>query len=278
MLNARSIMMVAGDKARHLEKIPHLAADWAMVNLEDGVGDKEAARHLVAEKLAALDPAVLAERVVIRLNPWDAGALDDLAILGHLTPRAWRLPKVESAETLRAALAKLPASSELHFTVETRAALADLRHLRVDGRVTTAYLGMLDLLADLGLPQSLLTPDNPTINYLLAQFLVECRMSGLNPVGFVYQNHRDIAGLEQWADKLKRMGYTAMGCIAPAQAEALNRAFAPDADAIARAQRILELFETSQANGVTGFDDPEFGFIDEPIARDARLLLSRAKQ
>ncbi|ABK43691.1 HpcH/HpaI aldolase [Magnetococcus marinus MC-1] len=269
----RSIMMVAGDKPRHLEKIPQLVADWAMVNLEDGVGDKQAARQLVAETLGAMDPAVVAERVVIRINPMERGGMKDLRALSHLRPRAFRLPKVEDQETLHMALGMMDEAVELHFTVETRAAWNMLERFKIDNRVTTAYLGILDLMADLGIPQSLLKPDNPTIDYILAHFLIQCRSIDLLPVSFVYQDHRNLAELERWCEKVKAMGYTAKGCIAPAQAEVINRCFAPDPAALARAQAIISRFAAQREQGVTGFVDPDYGFIDEPIVRDAQRLL-----
>nr|CRH04578.1 putative HpcH/HpaI aldolase [Candidatus Magnetococcus massalia] len=278
MATARSIMMVAGDKAKHLDKIPQLAADWAMVNLEDGVGDKAAARQLVKEKLSILDPALLAEKVVIRINPMESGGLKDLRALEGLKPRAYRLPKVEDQEALHMALQQIPEDVELHFTVETARALESIGRLKIDNQVTTAYLGIMDLLSDLGLPQSLLRPDNPTIDYLLAKYLVACRAVDIIPIGFVYQDHRDLAGLEMWCQKLRGMGFGAMGCIAPAQAEVINRGFAPDESAIHRAKRIIELFEEKQATGVTGFVDSEIGFIDEPIYRDAHIILKQAQE
>ncbi|MEG3639352.1 HpcH/HpaI aldolase/citrate lyase family protein [Magnetococcus sp. PR-3] len=270
----RSIMMVAGDNPQHLNKIPSLAADWAMVNLEDGVGDKNKARQLVAEILGTLDPNILANKVVIRINPMDRGGLKDLKALSHLKPKAFRLPKVEDQETLHMALMQIDEAVDLHFTVETRAAWNMLDRFKIDHRVTTAYLGILDLMADLGIPQSLLKPDNPTIDYILARFLVQCRSNDLMPVSFVYQDHRNLQALEKWCHKVKAMGYTAKGCIAPAQAQIINRIFAPDQAALQRARQIVERFHEHKTQGVTGFVDPDYGFIDEPIARDAQHLLT----
>ena len=50
----RSALMVAGDKLKHLQKIPSLECDIAIVNLEDGVFDKDKARNLICDILPTL--------------------------------------------------------------------------------------------------------------------------------------------------------------------------------------------------------------------------------
>ena len=47
----RSYLMVAGDKQKHLDKLDFLNTDFATVNLEDAVYDKEFARNLVVKHL-----------------------------------------------------------------------------------------------------------------------------------------------------------------------------------------------------------------------------------
>jgi len=50
-MNNRSYLMVAGDKEKHLDKLNSLKCDIAIINLEDGVFDKNYARELVFKKL-----------------------------------------------------------------------------------------------------------------------------------------------------------------------------------------------------------------------------------
>jgi len=47
----RSYLMLAGDKQKHLDKLDFLNTDFATVNLEDAVYDKEFARNLVVKHL-----------------------------------------------------------------------------------------------------------------------------------------------------------------------------------------------------------------------------------
>ena len=46
---------------------------------------------------------------------------------------------------------------------------------------------------------------------------------------------------------------------------------------IKRAKTIIKLFELKREEGVTGFEDDEYGFIDEPIYKGALAVLEKAK-
>lgn len=268
----RSALMVAGDKERHLAKLPELACDLAIINLEDGVFDKARARELVRARLEALADLVR-PRLVVRINPLGEGGEADIAALNPVRPAAIRLPKVQGPDDLRRAEALIAEGIEIQFTVETGQALASLSGMGTSPRVTTAYLGILDLLHDLRVPQSALRLDNPLIDHLLARFLVDARLAGLTPISFVYQDHRDLEGFRVWCRKARLMGYPGTGCISPAQVAIANEEFAPDEEQLARAREIAALFEQARSQGISGFDHPRHGFIDEPIYRDALLCL-----
>ena len=49
--------------------------------------------------------------------------------------------------------------------------------------------------------------------------------------------------------------------------------FVNEAKEIQRAQVIVKLFEMHKKEGITGFVDDEYGFIDEPIYKGALELL-----
>jgi citrate lyase subunit beta/citryl-CoA lyase len=69
------------------------------------------------------------------------------------------------------------------------------------------------------------------------------------------------------------MGYDAKGCISPKQAELVNKIFINKEEEIKRAKVIVKLFEMHRDEGITGFTDEEYGFIDEPIYKGALKLL-----
>jgi citrate lyase subunit beta/citryl-CoA lyase len=271
----RSALMVSGHRIKHLNKLDELAADIAVVNLEDGVAPEEKPR---ARALAALFVANAREarpELVVRVNPLGAGGEEDIELINRVAPDAVRLPKVRNAAEVARACGLIDPAIRIHLSIETGDALKNLTELRVEERVDTAYLGILDLCADLGLSQSVLTPDCPTAHYLLSRFLVDARIAGFYPVSFVFQEYRDLNTFEQWCRLERRMGFSAKGCISPGQVEIANRVFISSPEEIERAAAIVRCFEVEAAKGSTGFVHEQYGFIDEPIYRGALAVLGR---
>lgn len=269
MKENRSFLMVAGDKEKHLDKLDVLKTDFATVNLEDAVHDKEFARQLVVKKLKGRDNS----DVIIRVNSLDSCGAKDIKIINTIKPYAIRIPKVMSLDDVKLALKLIDTDIQVHLTIETKEAFALLPQLKIDPRVTMVFLGILDLLESLGLPQNLLQLDNPTIDYILSKFLVDSKIAGLHPVSFIYQEYKDLDTFRKWCLKEKAMGFTSKGCTSPGQVDVVNEVFVTNRESLQRAKYIKEAFEKQQALGVTGFSDEKYGFIDEPIYRDALLVL-----
>jgi citrate lyase subunit beta/citryl-CoA lyase len=139
--------------------------------------------------------------------------------------------------------------------------------------VKTFYLGILDMFADMGIAQSLIKRDNPTLLYMLSQFLVESLSMDVKPVSFVYQDYKNLDEFKKWVELEKQMGYSSKGCISPKQVEIVNELFSKENDEIKKAKEIVKLFEEHQARGITGFSHDKYGFIDEPIYKGALSLL-----
>ncbi len=269
----RSVLMLSAHNRKHLGKIPDLEADCIMLNLEDGVAPtlKPLALRQCAVTLSELPTC--SKKLVVRVNPLDAGGEEEIRYLNAFMPDAIRIPKVRTLKDVTRAAALLDASIELHLSIETKEAWLALKELAEHTRVYACYLGILDLFADMQLPQELIEPHNPMIHTILSHFLLTCKCVGVEPVSFVFQNYHDEAGFETWARLEKRMGFRAKGCLSPAQVRVVNELFAVEPDAVKRAQKIVTLFEARHAEGVSGFSDAELGFIDEPIYKGALALL-----
>ena len=134
---------------------------------------------------------------------------------------------------------------------------------------------ILALLTSLGLPQSLVQPGNPAIDYILSKFLVDARTAGIHPISFMFQEYHDTETFRKWCEREKMMGFETKACMGPKQVQIANEVFGPDQAAIERAKHIKSVFETNAANAQNGFMDEKYGFIDEPIYRDALLVLNR---
>ena len=267
-----SALMVSAHKAKHLNKLDELECDAAILNLEDGVAPKFKRVALLAAALFIQHAPPTAPMLVVRINPLEEGGEEEIAFLNAYMPDAIRVPKVRSVEDVAKALGLIEESIEVHLSIETKEAWRGFGGFGIDERVSTLYLGILDLLADLDIPQSILRLQNPTIDHILAKFLVESKASGLYPVSFVYQNYQDLEEFEEWCRYEKAMGYEAKACITPDQVGVVNRIFSWDRQ---KALYIKERFERMREQGVTGFVDEKYGFIDEPIYKDALNNLKR---
>ena len=269
----RSYLMVAGDKQKHLDKLPTLQCDVAMINLEDGVFDKSFARELLQKNFTHSKMRFNNLKTVVRVNALDECAQEDINIVNSLKPDAIRIPKIKTKEDVLKACELIDEDIEVHLSIETKEAFKNLKELKINKRVTTVYLGILDMFESLGFPQSLLTLTNPTVEYILSKFLVDSKLAGFYPISFTYQDYKNEDEFRAWCKKVKAMGYTAKATISPSQVNIVNDIFGYNDEQIKKAQYIKKIFEKEKANGCTGFVDETYGFIDEPIYKDALLVL-----
>ncbi len=271
----KSYLMVAGDKEKHLSKINDLKCDVAMINLEDGVGDKEYALNLLRQTFALNGMRTNNKYIVVRINPLDETGLEEIKILNILKPHAIRIPKIKSVDEVKKALKAIDQEIDIHLSIETKEGFENLKSFKIDKRVTTVYLGILDLLESLVLPQNLLTLNNPTIHYILSKFLIESKMAGFNPIFFTYQDYKNTNEFKSWLDLAKNMGFEATSCISPSQVDIANKVFEIDSDEYEKAKYIVELFEANLQNKISGFSDEKYGFIDEPIYKNAKNIIKK---
>lgn len=271
-----SYLMVAGDKQKHLDKIPILKSDVVMINLEDGVYDKEFARDLLLKNYKEKLLKISNKKVVVRVNELNGIGEVDIELINKLKPDAIRVPKIKYVEDVKKALKLIDKDIDIHLSIETKESFNNIKNFNIDNRVTTLYLGILDLLESLGLPQSLLELSNPTIDYILSKFLIDSKTVGLKPVSFVYQDYKDIETFTKWCTKVKNMGYSAKACISPSQVDIINNIFKISKNDREKALYIKKIFEEKKKNGISGFSDEVYGFIDEPIYKDALLVLKKS--
>ena len=271
--NFRSVLMLSANNIKHLSKIETLEADCIMLNLEDGVAKEEKPYALVLAAIFLSRLKKCEKKLVVRVNALDEGGYEEITYLNQFMPDAIRVPKIRNEKEVRDILHLLNDEIELHLSIETAEAWHNLGSLGVNKRISAFYLGILDLFADMGLPQSLIQLDNPTMHYMLSHFLVTTRSIHVKPVSFVFQEYKDTKTFSKWLKLEHSMGYDAKGCIAPSQVSLVNEVFTNKEEEIKRAKIIVKLFEMHRDEGITGFSDEEYGFIDEPIYKGALKLL-----
>jgi len=271
----KSVLMLSCNNIKHLSKIESLDADCIMLNLEDGVSreDKPFALVLCAIFISKIKKSD--KKLVVRVNALDEGGYEEITYLNQFMPDAIRVPKIRDKEEVLSVLALLKDEIELHLSIETAEAWHKLSSLAINQKVTTFYLGILDLFADMKLSQSLINIENPTMKYMLSHFLITSKSMGVKPVSFVFQEFKDLDMFREWIELEKSMGYDSKGCISPGQVKLVNETFVDEEAQLKRAHVIVKLFEMHEEQGITGFVDEEYGFIDEPIYKGALALLEK---
>ena len=271
----RSVLMLSAHNLKHLLKIESLEADCIMLNLEDGVSPEDKPFALVLSAIFLSRHKQSDKKLVVRVNALDDGGYDEIAYLNQFMPDAIRVPKIKNKNEVENVLALLNDETELHLSIETASAWHNLNTLNLDKRISTFYLGILDLFADMKLSHSLINRENQTMLYMLSHFLITTKAMGIKPVSFVYQDFKNLDEFTKWVELEKSMGYDCKGCIAPNQVSIVNKTFVDEEQEIKRAIVIIKLFEMHKEMGVTGFVDEEYGFIDEPIYKGALALLNK---
>lgn len=272
-----SNMMLNPLNLKHLNRMDESDADMITLNLEDAIAPsrKKEALHNIAFFLSHMEQSK--SFIIVRTNPLGEGGEDEIAFLNDFGFDAVRVAKIKSQTEIAQALTLLSADKELHISLETKEAFEHLSTFGIDKRLTTANLGILDLLTSLNLPQSLVTLGNPTIDYILSKFLIDAKMAGIHPVSFMFQEYHDTKTFKAWCEREKMMGFESKACMGPKQVQIANEVFGMNKYAYQRAKHIKEVFEANSAKGINGFMDDTYGFIDEPIYRDSILILNNTQ-
>jgi citrate lyase subunit beta/citryl-CoA lyase len=242
-----------GSNARALEKARSLAADGLIFDLEDAVAPdaKASAREQVGAAIRA--GGYGAREIVVRVNalatPWGQA---DLAAAAGAGADAVLIPKVESADLVRQALAVLdaagaPADLPLWCMMETpRAMLRAEAIAAAHPRVGCLVMGTSDLAKDLHAAHTL---ERLPMITALGLCLLAARACGLAILDGVHLDLADAEGFEAACRQGAELGFDGKTLIHPGQIGPANAAFAPDADALARARRIIEAHEQAVRKG-----------------------------
>jgi len=274
----RSNMMLNPLNLKHLNRMDESDADMITLNLEDAIAPsrKKEALHNIALFLSHMEKSN--SFIIVRVNPIDEGGEEEIPFLNDFGFDAIRVAKVKDQYDIARALTLLSPDKELHISLETKEAFHSLASLRIDERLTTANLGILDLLTSLGLPQSIVTLGNPSIDYILSKFLIDAHTAGIHPISFMFQEYHDTETFRKWCEREKKMGFVSKACMGPKQVAIANEVFGYSVEEISRAKHIKKRFEEESAKGNNGFMDDTYDiFIDEPIYRDALLILKGIK-
>lgn len=282
----RSWLFIPGDSEKKLSKGESNAADALILDLEDAVADtrQQIARDMVAEYLKSR-PNRDQQQIWVRINPLDhAFCLPDLAAVIGARPCGIVLPKASragDADRLALYLDALEVREGIETPTcilcvgtETAESLLNFHSYTpaVTPRLTAFTWGAEDLSAALGASTNR-HGDEYAAPFVAARTgcLAVARSIGAQPVGGVFTAFRDTEGLTADCARDQRDGFFGKLAIHPAQSEVINAAFTPDAQDVAYAQRVVEVFEANPGLGVAGLDGK---MLDMPHLKQARNVLT----
>ncbi len=247
----RSFLYMPGTNARAHEKAKTLAADVLIFDLEDSVAPeaKAEARNRVC---AAIGGGGFGGReILVRVNaiatPW---AEDDLRAAALCGADGIVLPKVADPADVRAAGEILDGEgcgATLWAMMETaRAVLAAPEIACAHERMAGLTMGLEDLAKEL---KAEVDPARTAMLYVLERCILAARANGLGAVDAVYPAFDDDAGFAAACAQGRMLGFDGKQVIHPRQIEAANAAFAPSAEAVAEARRVIEAFAEAASRG-----------------------------
>jgi citrate lyase subunit beta/citryl-CoA lyase len=280
-MRLRSLLFVPGDRPERFDKAAASGADALILDLEDSVAvsAKAAARDAVAHYLRAARRDDVA--VMVRVNPLDGDLIaGDLAALHGLSPDAVVLPKAEGAASVQNLATRLAAvgivAPILPIATETPAAIFQLGSYAGAGLPLAGLTwGAEDLPAAIGATTAREGDGSYTAPYQLVRSLAlfAAHAAGVAAIETVYPAFRDVAGLDAYARRAARDGFTGMMAIHPAQVATINAAFSPDERQIAQARAIVAAFAAAPGAGALQVDGR---MVDAPHLKQARRILALA--
>ena len=220
----------------------------------------------------------------VRVNPLAAEGRNDLAVVMQARPAAVFLPKTAAPEQiveLDRAIADherrltIPTgSTEIVPNIETAAGLvATAAIAKASKRVKACLVAAEDMAADLGAERA---PDGLELAYVRQRFLVECVAAGVMAIDAPY-TFSDAEGARADTLYARRLGYRAKSAVLPAHVAPINAVLTPDAEAIARARRIVEAFDAARAAGRDRVE-MDGALVEVPTYLNAKRLIARDEE
>jgi len=249
----RSVLYMPGSNARAQEKAKTLPADALILDLEDAVAPdaKAAARDQVCATVRG--GGFGSKELVIRINaldtPW---GMDDLHAACAVGPDAILVPKVESAwqvtdvERLMAQY-RTPERTAIWCMMETPLGILHAEEIaRMSRHLACLVMGTSDLTKDLHAQH---TATRLPMLTSLGLCVLAARAYDLAILDGVYLDLKDEAGFRAACQQGRELGFDGKTLIHPTQVEPCNEIFAPSADEVAQAQRIIKAFAAAEKEG-----------------------------
>ena len=138
--------------------------------------------------------------------------------------------------------------------------------------VVSLAIGLEDYTADLGTQR---TNDGRQTFYARSALVNAARAVGIQPIDSVFSDVSDMEALRAVVLESKSLGFDGMGCIHPRQITVIHEAFAPSAEEIEKAQKIVYAFDEATCLGL-GVVSLGSKMIDPPVVKRAQRTIDLA--
>lgn len=264
MSRLRSLLFVPGDRPERFDKARAAGADLTVVDLEDAVDPaaKTQARTTVAAWTGR------DARCAVRINgadtPWFE---DDIAMIRDAGYAAVMVPKAETPEGLARIRSVVGPHVALYPLVESVLGLHHCQALAASPGVARLIFGSIDFARDSGIQ------DDAALLPVRIQLVLASRLAGLPaPIDGIVLGWDDPTALQQAAATSRSLGFGGRLCIHPRQITPVHQGFAPSAEELDWARRVVTAVATAR-HGALVVDGK---LVDKPLHDMALALLAQA--
>ncbi|MBP0492809.1 HpcH/HpaI aldolase/citrate lyase family protein [Pararoseomonas indoligenes] len=254
-------LFVPGHRPDRFPKAAAAGADAVIIDLEDAVPHEEKAAARTNAAAARLEGIP----VYVRINP--AGTRwysEDLAALADADLAGILLPKADNPATIDG-MRRLIGAMDVIALIESARGLAAAREIAAGGAAGLCF-GSLDFAADLGCAHT-----RQALLSARAELVLASRLAGIEaPLDGVTAQIGDDALTEDDARHAAELGFGGKLLIHPRQVAPALRGFAPSAEEVAWAGKVM------QAGG-SGAVSVDGMMIDAPVRMRAERILARAR-
>jgi citrate lyase subunit beta/citryl-CoA lyase len=265
-------LYVPANRPDRFAKAVAAGPDLVVFDLEDAVpvDDKAGARGWAVAWIAANAHGPVEIRVNALGSPWIE---DDLAAISSVPNARIRLPKVESADDVRAVLEKVP-SARITALIESPLGVERAFEIATaDPRVIAVALGEADLSSALGVD------DTAGLAWSRGRLVSASRAAGLGaPMMSVYPRVDDFDGLRRTSVEGRLLGFVGRTAIHPRQLTTIVEAFTPSAVQVAEAEALLEAVEKAGVSEGGVIVLPDGRMVDPAMVGRAREVTALMRE
>lgn len=227
----RSLLFLPASNERAIGHARDSAADLVILDLEDAVkpDDKDQARQAAVAALDRQWPMPVAIRINSPGTPWHP---QDMAAVIAAKPDLIVVPRAEGKEEI--AFVRNQTGRPVAAMIETARGIVAVHEAAREAAALIA--GTNDLAADLHLPPG---AGRQSMQMALQSIVLAARAARIAVFDGVFNGLEDEQGFAAEAAEGRRLGFDGKSLIHPRQIDPCHVAFAPSAEEIARAERLV---------------------------------------